>query len=501
MVFVRNPTGVEPRARGGRRARRRRRRGDRAARAPWSGSRDTLRAAGDGQRALARVPARPARRGRAARRPRRTPPTTSGPGARRCTGSRASTTRSRCAPPPAASTPRWRRPATARSASSTTSTTGPTGRPTRTRTRWRSPSPRRRVAAGLRDRPPPRRLPPRRLEPPADAGPAALLRPGRRRATSRASTRCGRGPTGAPASRSASPRTASARCRRRGSRRSPPTPTGTASSATCTRTSSRASSRSAAPSTASRRSSCSHRTGFLGPRTSLIHGIHVERRATSRRLAASDTIVVSCPTTEGSLGDGHFPALVYRDAGVRIAIGSDSNVRVDPFEETRELETLARRERRTRHALLAAYGDLWGELRRERPREPRACATPAAMHRPRPPGPGGRRRPPTSRSRSRPAGRPRSSLREPLHEELLLGGVVGERERRAVGVGGLGVAAEAGAAGRPSSPAGSGSRRGGRRAPAPRPRPAPAAGPSTIASATARLSATTGDGQMRSSSS
>jgi len=104
-----------------------------------------------------------------------------------------------------------------------------------------------------------------------------------------------------------------------------------------------------------------HRTGFLGPRTSLIHGIHVDEHDV-RRLADSETIVVSCPTTEGSLGDGHFPALVYRDAGVRIAIGSDSNVRVDPFEETRELETLARRERRTRHALLAAYGDLWGEL-------------------------------------------------------------------------------------------------------------------------------------------
>ena len=104
-----------------------------------------------------------------------------------------------------------------------------------------------------------------------------------------------------------------------------------------------------------------HRTGFLGPRTSLIHGIHVDEHDV-RRLAESGTIVVSCPTTEGSLGDGHFPALVYRDAGVRMAIGSDSNVRVDPFEETRELETLARRERRTRHALLAAYGDLWGEL-------------------------------------------------------------------------------------------------------------------------------------------
>src|SRR3712207_6757922 len=79
-------------------------------------------------------------------------------------------------------------------------------------------------------------------------------------------------------------------------------------------------------------------------------------------LAASGTIVVSCPTTEGNLGDGHPPALAYRDAGVRLAVGSDSQVRVDPFEEVRELETLARRERRTRHALLAAAGDLWGDV-------------------------------------------------------------------------------------------------------------------------------------------
>src|SRR4051812_3013273 len=102
------------------------------------------------------------------------------------------------------------------------------------------------------------------------------------------------------------------------------------------------------------------RTGFLGPRTSVVHGIHVEP-ADVRRLAETGTIVVSCPTTEGSLGDGHFPALTFRDAGVRIAIGSDSQVRIDPFEETRELETLARRERRTRDALLAR-GDLWDSL-------------------------------------------------------------------------------------------------------------------------------------------
>ena len=105
------------------------------------------------------------------------------------------------------------------------------------------------------------------------------------------------------------------------------------------------------------------RTGFLGPRTSVVHGIHVDEEDV-RLLASTRTAVVSCPTTEGNLGDGHFPALWYRDAGVRIAIGSDSQVRIDPFEEARELETGARRQGTTRQGLLAAYGDLWGELAR-----------------------------------------------------------------------------------------------------------------------------------------
>ena len=76
-------------------------------------------------------------------------------------------------------------------------------------------------------------------------------------------------------------------------------------------------------------------------------------------LAETGTIVATCPTAKGGVGDGHFPALRYRDAGVRIAIGSDSNVLIDPFEEVRELETGARREGLTRHALLAEAGDLW----------------------------------------------------------------------------------------------------------------------------------------------
>lgn len=105
------------------------------------------------------------------------------------------------------------------------------------------------------------------------------------------------------------------------------------------------------------------RTGFLGPRTSVVHATHVTDRDVAL-LADSQTIVVVCPTTEANLGDGHAPALRLAEAGVRLAIGSDSNVRIDPFEEVRELETDSRREALSRTALLARTGDLWGELTR-----------------------------------------------------------------------------------------------------------------------------------------
>jgi len=63
------------------------------------------------------------------------------------------------------------------------------------------------------------------------------------------------------------------------------------------------------------------------------------------------------------VGDGYLPGLKYHEAGVRLAIGTDEQIRIDPFEELRELETLARREGHTRYALLAAAGgDLWGQM-------------------------------------------------------------------------------------------------------------------------------------------
>jgi formimidoylglutamate deiminase len=105
-----------------------------------------------------------------------------------------------------------------------------------------------------------------------------------------------------------------------------------------------------------------HRAGFLGPRASVVHGIHVSDRDIAL-LAESQTTVVTCPTTEGNLGDGHFPAMRLLEAGIPIAIGSDSQVRIDPFEECRELETNARRESLSRSGPLAFVGgDLWRDL-------------------------------------------------------------------------------------------------------------------------------------------
>ena len=160
---------------------------------------------------------------------------------------------------------------------------------------------------------PDRRRPGQRrfCDPDVEAAPGA-----RRRAA-----RVGGGPRRRLAS--ASPRTASARSRRRGWRRSRATPTTTASSATSTRTSSaRELERVRAPSTACTPIELLRRTGFLGAADERRPRHPRDRRRRRPRSPRRDTIVVSCPTTEGNLGDGHLPALRYRDAGVRLAIGS-----------------------------------------------------------------------------------------------------------------------------------------------------------------------------------
>jgi formimidoylglutamate deiminase len=51
-----------------------------------------------------------------------------------------------------------------------------------------------------------------------------------------------------------------------------------------------------------------------------------------------------CPTTEANLGDGFLPVARVLHRGIGLCIGSDSNVRIDPLEELRELEGIARRQ-------------------------------------------------------------------------------------------------------------------------------------------------------------
>jgi formimidoylglutamate deiminase len=83
--------------------------------------------------------------------------------------------------------------------------------------------------------------------------------------------------------------------------------------------------------------------GCLGSRTVVVHATHANG-AELDLLRDSGSMICACPTTEADLGDGFLPALRVRHRGIPLCIGSDSNVRIDPFEELRELEGIARRQ-------------------------------------------------------------------------------------------------------------------------------------------------------------
>ena len=69
----------------------------------------------------------------------------------------------------------------------------------------------------------------------------------------------------------------------------------------------------------------------------LVHATHMDREET-QALARSDAVVCLCPSTEANLGDGLFPLADFLTHGGNIAIGSDSHVSINPFEELRWLE-------------------------------------------------------------------------------------------------------------------------------------------------------------------
>ncbi|NIL95185.1 MAG: formimidoylglutamate deiminase [Woeseiaceae bacterium] len=75
----------------------------------------------------------------------------------------------------------------------------------------------------------------------------------------------------------------------------------------------------------------------IGERWCLVHATHMDQEEVEM-LAASGAVVCLCPSTEANLGDGLFPLHRFLESGGRIAIGSDSHVSINPFEELRWLE-------------------------------------------------------------------------------------------------------------------------------------------------------------------
>ena len=69
----------------------------------------------------------------------------------------------------------------------------------------------------------------------------------------------------------------------------------------------------------------------------LVHATHMDFDET-RELAASGAVVCVCPSTEANLGDGLFPLEDFLREQGTIAIGSDSHVSINHFEELRWLE-------------------------------------------------------------------------------------------------------------------------------------------------------------------
>ena len=64
------------------------------------------------------------------------------------------------------------------------------------------------------------------------------------------------------------------------------------------------------------------RAGGLGPRTILAHAIHLSEREVAR-LAASGAAVAHCPASNLFLASGAMPLTRYREAGIRVGLGSD----------------------------------------------------------------------------------------------------------------------------------------------------------------------------------
>jgi formimidoylglutamate deiminase len=99
----------------------------------------------------------------------------------------------------------------------------------------------------------------------------------------------------------------------------------------------------------------------LDKRWCLVHATHMDD-AEAVALARTRAVVCLCPTTEANLGDGFFPLLSFLEQGGRIAIGSDSQVSINPFEELRWLEYGQRLVTQTRNIVALQHDSVGYEL-------------------------------------------------------------------------------------------------------------------------------------------
>lgn len=81
-------------------------------------------------------------------------------------------------------------------------------------------------------------------------------------------------------------------------------------------------------------SQLAHTVG-IDVRWSLVHATHITPDEIETIAGAT---VVLCPSTEGNLGDGFFPADDYFKRGGKFGIGTDSQISIDPREELRWFE-------------------------------------------------------------------------------------------------------------------------------------------------------------------
>ena len=95
-------------------------------------------------------------------------------------------------------------------------------------------------------------------------------------------------------------------------------------------------------------------SGVIDEYLTAVHATHLTFREVDL-LGTPGPTVCACPTTERDLGDGFLPGRELIEAGARIALGTDSQTVIDPFEDMRLLE-YHERLRRQRRIVLAPRG-------------------------------------------------------------------------------------------------------------------------------------------------